>query len=74
MFGRLTNVSLHILAFRLKYFPAEGDFNDCDIIKRKSKRTNRGYMGIVDISYLFRTFRFCINKGRFLYGVFTSLN
>ena len=44
MFGRVMNTALHILAFRLKYFPVEGAFNDCDTVKLKNKRTNKGYM------------------------------
>ena len=56
------NTSLHILAFRLKYFPVEGAFNDCETVKLKNKRTNKGYMGIINISCLFRTYCFGINR------------
>ena len=74
MFGRVMNTSLNILAFRLKYFPVEGAFNDCDTVKLKDKRTNKGGMRIINISCLFRTYCFGINKALYLYGVFTSLN
>ena len=62
MFGRVMNRSFHILAFRLKYFPVEGAFNDLDTVKLKNKRTNKGYMGIINISCLFRTYCFGINR------------
>ena len=74
MFGRVKNASLNILAFRLKCFPVEGAFNDCDTVRLKKKQTNKGYMCIVNISCLFRTYFFGINKALFLCGVFTSLN
>ena len=74
MFGRVMNTSLNILAFRLKYFPVEGAFNDCDTVKLKNKRTNKGYMRIINISCLFRTYCFGINKALILCGGFTSLN
>ena len=74
MFGRVMNTSLNILAFRLKYFPVEGAFNDCDTVKLKDKRTNKGDVRIINISCLFRTYCFGINKALYLYGVFTSLN
>ena len=54
MFGRVMNTSLHILTFRLKYFLVEEAFNDCDTVKLKNKGTNRDYMGIINISCLFR--------------------
>ena len=74
MFGRLMDTSLHILAFRLKYFSVKGAFNDCDAVKLKNQRTNKDYMGIKNISYLIRTYCFGINKALFLYGAFISLN
>ena len=74
MFGRIMNRSFNILAFRFKYFPVEGAFNDCDTVKLKNKRRNKGYMRIINISCLFRTYCFGINKALYLYGVFTSLN
>ena len=74
MFGRIMNRSFNILAFRFKYFPVEGAFNDCDTVKLKNKRTNKDYMGIINISCLLRTYCFGINKALFLYGVFISLN
>ena len=74
MFDRVMNTSLQILAFRLKYFPVEGAFNDCDTVKPKNKRTNKGYMGIINVSCLFRTYCFGKNKALFLYGVFISWN
>ena len=74
MFGRVMNMSLNILAFRLKYFPVEGAFNDCDTVKLKNKRTNKDYMPIINISCLIRTYCFGINKTLFLCVAFTSLN
>ena len=68
MFGRVLSTSLHILAFRLKYILLEGAFNDCDTVKLKNKRTNKGYMGIINMSCLFRAYCFGINKAVFLYG------
>ena len=68
MFGRVMNMSLHIPAFRLKYFSLEGAFNDFDTVKLKNKRRNKGYMGIINISCLLRTYCFGINKALFLYG------
>ena len=50
MFGRVMNMSLHIPVFRLKQFPVKGTFNDCGTVKLKNKRTNKGYMGIINIS------------------------
>ena len=49
MFGRVRNTSLHILAFRLKYFLVEGAFNDYNTAKLKNKRMNKGYMAIIYI-------------------------
>ena len=47
MLGRVMNTSLYIFAFRLKYFPVEGAFNDCDTVKLKNKRTDKGYMSMM---------------------------
>ena len=58
MFGRVLNTSLHILAFRLKYVLLEGAFNDCETVKLKNKQTKKGYMGIINISYLFKAYFF----------------
>ena len=43
MFGRVLNMSLDIVAFRLKYFLevlSGGTFNDCDTVELTNKRTN----------------------------------
>ena len=73
MFLGVMNMALHVLALRLKYFPVEGAFNDCDTIKLENKRMNKGYMGIINISCLFRTYCVGINKALFSYGVFISV-
>ena len=72
MFGRVRNTSLHILAFRLKYFLVEGAFNDYNTAKLKNKRMNKGCMAIIYIyiyiTCLFRACCFGINKAFFLYS------
>ena len=45
MFGRALNTSLHILAFRLKYFLVACAFNDCHTVKLTNKRTNNRLHG-----------------------------
>ena len=39
MFHRGLNMSLHILAFRLKYFLVGGAFNDCDRVELTNYQT-----------------------------------
>ena len=45
MFGRVPNTSLHIVAFRLKYFLVGSTFNDCETVELKNKRTNNRLHG-----------------------------
>ena len=58
MFGRVPKTSLHIVAFRLKYFLVGGTFNDSDTTdEQTNKQTNKqttDYMGIINVRCLFR--------------------
>ena len=43
MFGRVPKTSLHIVAFRLKYFLVGGTFNDSDTTDEQTNNRLHGY-------------------------------
>ena len=66
MFGRVLNTSLLIIAFRLQYFLVGSTF--IMTVTQSNWQTNErttNYMGIINVSVLFRAYRFCINRALF---------
>ena len=54
MFGRVPKTSLHIVAFRLKYFLVGGTFNNSDTTDEQTNKQTTDYMGIINVRCLFR--------------------
>ena len=69
MFGRVSNTSLHLVPFRLKYFLVGGTFNDCDTVKLTKKWTNNILHRYYNCQMLIQDILFLHEQGPLFYGV-----
>ena len=74
MFGRVPNTSLHIVAFRLKYFLVGGTFNDCHTAELTNKRTNNRLQMYYKCQMLTYGISFLHKQGPLFCGAFIFLN
>ena len=69
MFGRVSNISLHLVPFRLKYFLVGGTFNDCETVKLTKKWINNILHRYYNCQMLIYDIFFLHKQGPLFYGV-----